>query len=511
MAEIKCNKIAYVDPKTTNKVTLTIPEVTEGGDIIIPDATDSTKGGVILSDAIDGSQNAATGKTAATPKAVADAISSVTTTINETVKNEITNIVSGGEVQLVPDATDVIIGKVKLTDNYDQDLSAATGITAVTPNAVKAALQAAKDYTDNHAGTGGGDVGYIVKPVITTPANDATGVSTFATIVATGFKSVFDDDTRTHREFRISETEGFESTVATKDVNADQWTVDVQLPQNKKLYARVRDVASSGFSSSWSDTITFTTAEGIAVTSPTVTLHGYNDSPSDIGSGLRITSSEFSVSGGEDTHRATSWSIALGDGRGKGNVWESLEDTTHKTEITVPEGTLQKSTKYKLTVIYHGNTAYDSAPTVVDFTTSSDFGTVNAPTLEVEGAPSSVGETPTLTGGAFSNTRDPDTHEMTDWEIVPSAGGEAVWQSLNNSSDKTTIKVPKSNLTTGTAYKARVRYKGTKLGWSEWTETSFTTKSVFVYVETPTISIAGGTTDVTPYSLITGSEFKLME
>lgn len=406
----------------------------------------------------------------------------------------------------VKDATDTVKGINMLSDAIDSDLDAASGVTAATPKAVKLALAEAKRYTDENSG-GGGTMAYVLTPTITTPAHDATNISTLPTIAASAYRNVFETDVRQHRVFQVASDSGFGTLLVNQNVNADSYAVTSQLTPSTKLYCRVRDVAVSGLQSEWSNTVAFTTAAGVVANTPVVTLHGYNDSPTDILSGLTITTNEYSVSGGAaDAHRATSWVIATKDGT-RANVWQSLEDTTNKTSITVPDGTLQKGTAYTLSVIHHGTTSFDSAPAVVEFTTSADFGTVNAPTLTVEGGPNTVYETPTLTGGAFSNTRDTDTHDMTDWEVLDATGATPIWQSLNDTTNKTTIKVQAGKLLNSTAYKARVRYHGAKYGWSAYTTVDFTTVAHYNVVNKPTITVQGAPDNIKETPTLTGSPF----
>lgn len=431
---------------------------------------------------------------------------------------------TGGSDVNVSNASDTVVGIVKLTDDATLDAPAATGYTALTPNGAKVAIETAKtEITQGIRDTvdeaiqdkidsgeigpgGGGTMAYVLTPTITTPDNDATNVSTLPTIVATVYRNVFEDDARQHRVFQVASDSGFGSLLVNQNVNADSYAVTSQLTPSTKLYCRVRDVAVSGLQSEWSNTVAFTTAAGVVANTPVVTLHGYADSPTDILSGLRITTNEFSITGGEDIHRATSWAIATKEGT-RTNVWESLEDTTNKTSITVPDGTLQKGTAYTLTVIFHGTTSFDSSPAVVEFTTSTDFGTVNPPTLTVEGQPSSIFSNPTLTGGAFSNTRDQDTHDKTDWLIVPTAGGEPVWKSLDDTANRTSIKVPNNTLQTNTAYTAKVRYHGVKYGWSDYTENQFSTLAVFSTVDTPTLTVQGTPNDIPKSPTLTLSNF----
>ena len=424
----------------------------------------------------------------------------------------------GGATVDVKDATDTVKGINFLSDATDSELNAATGKTAATPLAVKQSLDTAKhytdtkasetlaeakQYTDQHAG-GGGSMSYVVTPKIITPTHEATNVSTLLTIVGNEYLNVFQsEDPRAYRIFQVAPTEDFAAPILNEQANADTFQVQTQLTPNTKLYVRIRDVSSKGFQSEWSNVVAFTTAAGLVANTPVVTLHGYNDSPTDILSGLSITTDAYTAS---DNHKATSWSISTKDGT-RAVVWQSLNDTTNKTSITVPDGTLSKATQYQLSVIFHGTQAYDSSPAVIDFTTSADFGTVNAPTLTVEGGPNTVYETPKLTAGAFSNTRDTDTHDMTDWQILDATGVSSVWSSLNDAVNKNEITVPADILQNSTAYKARVRYHGAKYGWSNYTTVDFTTVAQYNVVNTPTITVQGAPSDVKETPVLTGSPF----
>lgn len=448
---------------------------------------------------------------------------------------------AGSEVSVSP-ATDIVTGIVKLTDDPTVDAPATVGSVAMTPNGVKTAIETAKsEITEGIADSvnsaiddaladggkldtaideaiqdkidsgeigpgGGGSLAYVVTPTITTPANGATNVSTLLTIAATPYKNVFGaEDPRAHRVFQVSKSADFADTILDENVNADSYQVTTQLTPNKTFYVRVKDVASSGYESAWASSVHFTTSAGLVANTPTITLHGYADSPTDILSGVRITASAYDTSD-QDEHKATSWSISTKEGT-RGVVWQSLNDTTNKTEVTVPDGTFSQNTAYVLTVIYHGTKAFDSALAVVEFTTSDDFGHVVAPTLSVEGGPNAVYETPLLTGGAFSNTRDSDTHDMTDWEVLLSDGYSSVWSSANDTTNKTQIRVPATKLVVGTAYKARIRYHGAKYGWSQYTVVDFSTVAAFNVVNTPTITVQGAPSDVKETPILTGTAF----
>lgn len=362
-------------------------------------------------------------------------------------------------------------------------------------------------------GSGSGDIQYVQTPTILEPTDNGSA-SVLLKVVVTAYSNVFDSDAWADRCFQISKQIDFAADSAiTKEyhelTNTLTLSADDRLDANTVYYLRVRDTSQSGLISEWSPVITFTTGDAITVLAPTITALGYDNSTTDFVSGLTLQCSEFTVDQEQtDEHVSTSWWIDTVDSHARtSHVWESLKDTVNKLSIVVPEGTLSPDTNYRITCQHHGAEYGDGALGTKEIRTSSDFGTVNVPTLSVEGAPNDVYETPTLTAGTFSNTRDEDTHELTDWEILPQAGGEAVWQSLNDATNKTTITVPKGRLVAGTAYTARVRYKGLRYGWSDWQSVQFNTVAVFASVNTPTLTVEGAPDAVKETPTLTLSAF----
>lgn len=424
---------------------------------------------------------------------------------------------TSGPTTDVVEATDTRKGITRLSDAIDSDSNAATGVTAATPLAVKLVSDRVtaveeknaeqdkklesidKTLTDQggrldalESGGSGGGMSYVVTPKILTPANDAVGQNTRITITGSGYENVFPTDARKHRIFELSKVPDFGTKLETKEVDADSIKFDTQLDSQTKYYARIKDVSQKEYRSNWSPVVEFTTGDVTHANTPVITLKGYADSPTDIGSGLTIEGGAYSVSdSSEDTHKATSWSIRLKTGRA--NVWESLNDETNKTSIEVPKGTLQKSTAYVVTVIYHSTNFNDSSPAEQEFTTSNDFGTVQAPVITISGEPNKILETPIFRGGVFSCTRDPDTHESTEIQVIKSQDQSTVWTRTANGAT-TSLTIPKGMLTVSTQYKVKMRYKGAAYGWSEWAEKDFTTAANFVrylYIGVPGTSTFG--------------------
>ena len=103
-----------------------------------------------------------------------------------------------------------------------------------------------------------------------------------------------------------------------------------------------------------------------SITAPTNGATGQMDT-------FTITASAFGVTNGSDTHASTDWEIWTGAGRTGTRVWSSLANTTNKTSITVPSGSLVVSTTYYISVRYNGTTYGSSGYASSSFTTASAF------------------------------------------------------------------------------------------------------------------------------------------
>ena len=128
-----------------------------------PSGTDAVAGNLKLSDAVDSSLDAATGGTAATPKAVKPAVDGAvkktsvvkgdtyikvdgkcSTTLDDADGLDLTLDTAALKSALAdPTATNVVSGNNMLSDAVNSSLDAATGGTAATPKAVKAAYDLA--------------------------------------------------------------------------------------------------------------------------------------------------------------------------------------------------------------------------------------------------------------------------------------------------------------------------------------------------------------------------------
>lgn len=180
---------------------------------------------------------------------------------------------------------------------------------------------------------------------------------------------------------------------------------------------------------------------------------------------------------GQDTHQSSQWQVAT-DSVFTDIKFNSGTDTVNKTNIQVPTGSLNISTQYYARVRYTGaiigTSAWSSAAT---FTTTNKY--VVTPTVAVSNGPDQVDETPTLTTSAFAVFGGSDTHASTDWQVVKVSDSSVVWQSLGNTTNKTSVVIPANILLESTSYKVRARHSGAILGSSAWGEYTFITRSQF--------------------------------
>lgn len=194
-----------------------------------------------------------------------------------------------------------------------------------------------------------------------------------------------------------------------------------------------------------------------------------------------LTASAFATApAGADTHQSSQWQISTSS-TFTTTVFDSGVTTVNKTSISIPNGVLAMGTLYYARVRFTGpiiGTSAWSTPTL-SFTTTTQY--VATPTLTMSDVVTAVGETPTLTGSAFTVVNGSDSHSATDWQIVKISDGSVAWQSLGNSTNKTSIKVPNGALVINTQYRARVRYAGGTLGYGAWAELNFTTATQFSY------------------------------
>ncbi len=182
----------------------------------------------------------------------------------------------------------------------------------------------------------------IRAPSITSPTEGSTISNLTPEISGSTFAAVYSIDTRDYRQFQVDVAAGdFTSPVIDEQANTDSYTVVATLNADANYKVRVRDVATTGTKSPWSEVVSFATPN-ITVNAPTLTVEG---APSSVLESPELTASAFSTTPADgDTHAATDWEVRKTSDNSL--VYSALNDTSNLLSITVPAGNLVANTEY---------------------------------------------------------------------------------------------------------------------------------------------------------------------
>lgn len=213
------------------------------------------------------------------------------------------------------------------------------------------------------------------------------------------------------------------------------------------------------------------TVSGPRITTPvwSVPVNGGTTGP---GPSFSITGYQpypFTSNGSQQT--AASWEISTVEDFST-TVFQSLNDETNKTTLAVPADTLQAGQSYYARVRFH-NSVTESEWSTIRFTVSESFiqrPTLIEPTSDMVLSASNI----VLKADAFEWVgKDPaDTHVSTDWEVTDDYNDFSEYNRFNSLEDTenlTSIKLPSNRFYSRQNYRARVRYRGAK-SVSEWSE-----------------------------------------
>ena len=212
------------------------------------------------------------------------------------------------------------------------------------------------------------EVAAIRKPSITTPVSGDTGVLRATDILSTTYYSLYGVP-HENSQVQVTSDNLFASIILDKITPGGVTSQRAEdLPHSTLLYAKVRYQDSDGIWSEWSDPVSFTTTTTY-ITAPTVVSPA--GGAADVPEQPVIELSAFAVTGGTDTHAATSVRIKNAGGA---VVWEQTE-TTPLNNIAVPAGVLQEGgLSYTSEPRYHGETYGASAwGEASSFTTAMSF------------------------------------------------------------------------------------------------------------------------------------------
>jgi len=294
---------------------------------------------------------------------------------------------------------------------------------------------------------------------------------------------VFQGSTNTYTitDFNSFSEYSVSSDYGTASVAGDVITLVVPSPatQNQIKLTVLKDSKSSVFTVAIGESVVNTPS----ITSPVNGATGVALQPT-------IEASAFSTTPpAQGVHQSSQWQVAT-SADFLNIAYDSGVDTVNKTSITVPSA-LSLNTQHWARVRYTSSTIGTSEwSAAVSFTTTNQY--IVEPTVSVTDGPDNVGETPTITTSAFSVFGGSDTHASTDWQIVKVSDSSVVWQSLGNTSNKTSVVVPAGVLLESQQYIARARHNGTTVGSSAWGEYSFTTKAEFFAFDPSSVGLPYG-------------------
>lgn len=214
------------------------------------------------------------------------------------------------------------------------------------------------------------------------------------------------------------------------------------------------------------------TVSGPRITTPvwTIPVNGGTTGPAPSFSITGYQGYPFISTGTQQT--AASWEISTVEDFST-TVFQSLNDETNKTVLTVPADILQAGQSYYARVRFH-NSVTESEWSTIQFTVSESFiqrPTLIEPTSDMVLSASNI----VLKADAFKwvGEEPADTHVSTDWEVAYSTNDFSeynnTFSSLEDTENLTSIKLPNDRFYSQQTYRARVRYRGAK-SVSEWSE-----------------------------------------
>ena len=313
---------------------------------------------------------------------------------------------------------------------------------------------------------------------------------------ASTYKCLLESEQRLHREFEIATVTEPSETKFTKEINADTVSIDSQLDPQTQFKWRCRDVTVNNLRSAWTAWTTFTTGNAIQVDTPTVTC---SDGTTDVPETPTFTASAFAITPDQGNtasqHQSTTWRL-LDVGDSSAQVWQSENDTTNKTSITLARGTLQAGKTYIMQAIYNSVSYGSSAAGSVQFTTATEFTHVAQPTITITGGATNVSETPVFNGSPFTILPSgSDTHVSSSWLVTRKSNSGEVYRLDRNSVQKTTLTMPSGLLAQAQTYTVSLIYHSQNYGDSAAGTLEFTCAETFKGIKAPTLSLQGANDD----------------
>jgi hypothetical protein len=164
------------------------------------------------------------------------------------------------------------------------------------------------------------------------------------------------------------------------------------------------------------------------------------------------------------------------------------------TYFDVPAGVLAASSSYFTRARYMSvEGVFSPWSTPMAFATGSAVIAQPIMSTPLNGA-TNVSLTPTLTSSAFAMSQGTDTHYATEWEIATGSngGGTVLWNSGQDTVNRTSILVPDGILIPSTPYHYRARYRGASTGVSAFALSKMFTTAAAAPSIPPIGSVYGG-------------------
>lgn len=251
--------------------------------------------------------------------------------------------------------------------------------------------------------------GYTVQPIITVTGSP-NNVPESCTLDGNAFDSYGGTDTHIESQWRAVRVS--DSTViwdsAASSTDLTQITIPYgQLSDEIEYSFEVRYNGNTFGWSSWGSIVA--TTKFYSILTPIFISHIDEETGVPPTTTFIITEFETDPYGG-DTHLNTDWQVAT-DFEFNTIIEESLEDSINKTSWTVTD---LDDVEHFVRVRQRSNNIGVSQWNTISINVSN----VTDPTLTVTGSPSSVPETPELTGSAFEVVNGSDSHFRTEVEIL---------------------------------------------------------------------------------------------
>ena len=317
----------------------------------------------------------------------------------------------------------------------------------------------------------------VATPSITSPISGSIGDAISFTMSASAFTLTSGADTQAASNWEIASDSGFTNIVQSSmnsATNLTSWPVS-GLAYSTTYYARVMYITTTGKTSSWSTTDSFTTmAPPIIINAPNIIspvngATGVSTSPS-------FTSDAFSLSSGTDTESSASWELAT-DSAFTNIVQSSLNSTLYLTNWTISG--LAYNTLYYTRVMYTGASGKTSPwSTTIGFTTILPPIIIATPSV-TSPTNGSTGNTLSLTAAStpFTLSSGTDTAASADWQVATDSGFSNLI-AIDSGNTTNLTSWPVSGLAYSTTYYIRVMYTGVSGKTSPWSSTLyFTTKA----------------------------------